>query len=105
MAFRVELSPEVLADLDAIASHIREQGSFESAGKWFNGMIDAITSLRDMPERCPLADESSDLQTEIRFLLHGKRNRRYKVYFAVHNVRNGANLPRPALGDEAGRCR
>ena len=39
-----------------------------------------------MPSRCTLAGESDDLQTEVRLLLHGKRNRRYKVYFAIHHA-------------------
>jgi plasmid stabilization system protein ParE len=85
MAFRVELSPEALADLDGIATHILKRGSPESAERWFNGIIDAIRSLHNMPERCPIADESADLQTQVRFLLHGKRNRRYRIYFAIHN--------------------
>jgi len=32
MVFRVEISPEALADLDAIAPYIRERGSCEGAG-------------------------------------------------------------------------
>jgi len=85
MAFRVEVAPEALADLDAIAAHIRERGSFESAERWFNGIIIAIRSLGELPNRCPLAEESRDLRTEVRLLLHGKRNRRYKIYFAIHH--------------------
>src|SRR5579863_5095473 len=85
MAFRVEISPEALGNLDAIATHIQQHGSFESAERWFNGIVSAIRSLGEMPSRCPLADESDDLQTEVRLLLHGKRNRRYKIYFAIHH--------------------
>jgi plasmid stabilization system protein ParE len=85
MAFRVDVSPEAFADLDAISAHIRERGSFESAERWFNGIVDAIRSLAELPNRCPVADESENLQTEVRLLLHGKRNRRYKVYFAIHH--------------------
>jgi plasmid stabilization system protein ParE len=85
MAFRVDVSPEALADVDAIARHIRERGSFESAERWFNGIIDAIRSLRELPGRCALAEEAEDLQTDVRVLFHGKRNRRYKVYFAIHH--------------------
>jgi plasmid stabilization system protein ParE len=69
MAFRVEVSPEALANLDAIAQHIRERGSFESAERWFNGTLDAIRSLGEPPRRCALAEESEDLQTEVRLLL------------------------------------
>jgi len=85
MAFRVELSPEALGNLDAIAAHIQQQGSFESAERWFNGIVIAIRSLREMPRRCPLAEESDDLHTEVRLLLHGKGNHRYKVYFAIQH--------------------
>ena len=37
-----------------------------------------------MPGRCPLAEESESLQTPVHFLLYGRRNRRYKIYFAIH---------------------
>jgi len=85
MAFRVEISPEAFGNLGAIAAHIQQHGSFESAERWFNGIVIAIRSLGEMPNRCPLAGESDNLQTEVRLLLHGKRSRRYKVYFAIHH--------------------
>jgi plasmid stabilization system protein ParE len=109
MGFRVEVSPEAPANLDAIARHIRERGSFESAERWFNGIINAIRSLSELPRRCALAEESEDLQTEVRLLLHGKRNRRYKIYFAIRHefqtvsvfhVRHWAM--KPAEADELG---
>jgi len=58
MAFRVEVSPRAFDDLDAIAGYIADHGNFERAQEWFNGMIGAIASLKDMPGRCPVADES-----------------------------------------------
>ena len=56
----------------------------QTAERWFNEIVIAIRSLCEMPTRCPLADESDDLRSEVRLLLHGKRNRRYKIYFAIH---------------------
>ena len=53
---------------------------------WFNGIMAAIKPLRDAPQRCPLAEESQQLQAEVRLLLYGKRNRRYKIYFAIHKA-------------------
>jgi hypothetical protein len=38
-----------------------------------------------MPARCPIAPESEELDHEIRVLLHGRKNRAYKVYFAIHH--------------------
>ena len=84
MAFRVEISPEAFADLDRIATYIEVRGSFESAERWFTAILKAIETLAEMPQRCAVAGESSDLETEVRLLLHGKRNRRYKVYFSIH---------------------
>jgi plasmid stabilization system protein ParE len=55
-----------------------------SAERWFNGITAAIKTLRDAPRRCPLAEEPRQLQAEVRLLRYGKRNRRYKIYFAVH---------------------
>jgi plasmid stabilization system protein ParE len=84
MAFRVDVSPRAFEDLDGIADYITKHGSFDRAQKWFNEMVDAIASLKDMPCRCPVADESEELGREVRFLLHGKRSPMYKVYFSVH---------------------
>jgi plasmid stabilization system protein ParE len=66
MGFRVEIAPQAHADLDAIADYIEKRGRFASAERWFNGIIDAIGSLKEQPSRCPLAEESEELRTEIR---------------------------------------
>ena len=83
MAFRVEIEPQALEDLDGIADHIKRKSSFVVAERWFNGMIDAIASLEEMPARCPIAPESEAIGREIRLLLHGRKNRAYKIYFAI----------------------
>lgn len=84
MAFRVEIEPEALEDLDSIADYIKARSSFATAEKWFNGMMNDIASLKEMPARCPLAPEAKELGAEIRLLLHGKKNRGYKIYFTIH---------------------
>jgi len=61
MVFRVELAPAAVEDLDRIAVYIRERGSFESADRWFRGIIGEIRSLREMPRRCPISEESGAL--------------------------------------------
>ena len=83
MAFRVELSPRAFDDLDEIARYIQQQSSFEQAEEWFNGIMAAIHTLEDMPSRSPVADESEELGQEVRLLLFGKRNRKYKVYYSI----------------------
>ena len=83
MAFRVEIAPRAFNDLDEIATYIEQQSSFEQAEEWFNGIIAAIRTLEDMPERCRIADESEELGQEIRVLLYGRRNRKYRVYYSI----------------------
>lgn len=85
MAFRVEIAPRALRDLDEIAEYIKRGGGFGQAEEWFNGMIDAIRTLEEMPARCPIADESYELGQEVRLLLHGKRSRKYRVYYAIRH--------------------
>jgi plasmid stabilization system protein ParE len=87
MVFRVELAPRAFADLDSIAGDIRERESFESAEKWFNGILRAIESLAEMPQRCRVAEESRDLGREVRVLLYGRKNRAYRVFYAIHGTR------------------
>ena len=69
--------------MDEIARYIQQQSSFEQSEAWFNGIIAAIRTLEDMPHRCPVAEESKELGQEVRLLLHGKRNRQYKVFYSV----------------------
>ena len=83
MAFRVEVAPQASRDLDAIATYIAKHGSFDQAQAWFNSIMGAIAALRELPNRCPVAEESEDLGGQVRLLLHGRRNRRYKVYFSI----------------------
>jgi plasmid stabilization system protein ParE len=86
MAFRVDISPRAFDDLDQIARYIKQQASFEQAEEWFNGIVAAIKTLEDLPHRCRVAEESRELGQEVRLLLHGKRNRQYKVYYSVQQT-------------------
>jgi plasmid stabilization system protein ParE len=86
MAFRVEISPRAFNDLDEIAEYIRQRSSFAQSEKWFNGIIAALRSLEHSPHRCQVTEESEELGQEVRVLLYGKRNRRYKVYYSVQET-------------------
>ncbi len=85
MAFRVEIAPRAFSDLDGIAACIKERGSHESGRRWFNGIVGAIGALGNMPSRCPVAEESEELGQQVHLLLHGRRNRSYKVYYSIHD--------------------
>jgi len=75
----------------------------EAADRWFYGLLDTIATLEILPGRCPLAPESKFLNHEIRELLYGRRQNKYRILFTiteseVHvvHVRHGSRL---ALGE------
>ena len=82
MAYRVDISPSALADAEAAYLRIKAF-SPAAAGQWYEGLLKAIFSLENFPERCPIAPESDDIGKELRQLLYGKRGRVYKIFFAV----------------------
>jgi hypothetical protein len=59
--------------------------------------MEAIDSLKENPERCPLAPEADAFEVAIRQLLYGKRAGIYRILFTVHgsvvrvhHIRHGA---------------
>ena len=79
------------------------QHNDEAAIRWYNRLMEVICSLETFPERCPLAPESRNLKKEIRQILHGQKQHKYRVLFdivgdevRILHIRHGARL---ALGE------
>ena len=100
MAFRVEISPRAFNDLNEIARYTKLQGNFKQAEEWFNGIIAAIRTLEGMPNRCRVADESEELGQEVRLLLYGKRNRKYRVYYSIRQRTPSTGAVRATSSDQ-----
>jgi plasmid stabilization system protein ParE len=95
MAFNVEISPRAFRDLDELATELKERSQNGAvARKWFLAVVGAIDSLAEMPERRPVVTEARDEIERVRLLLHGKRNRRYRIYYCVRKV--GPSVERSA---------
>jgi plasmid stabilization system protein ParE len=54
----------------------------ENAGRWINGLDQAIDSLSTFPTRCPLAPENDTFVEEVRQHLYG----RYRILFTLLDV-------------------
>jgi plasmid stabilization system protein ParE len=78
MAFRVEISPSALADVEEAFLYIQQDFPLK-AEEWYDGLVNAILSLEKFPNRCPLASESEEIGREIRQLLYSK----YRILFSV----------------------
>jgi hypothetical protein len=48
-----------------------------------SGNQEAVYSLRELPERCPLAPENKEFPFEVRQLLYGRGSHRYRILFTV----------------------
>ncbi len=83
MAYRVRFSQTAVADADAIYEWMKTHYSEKTATKWYNGLVDAVQTLKEFPNSFPYAPEREETGMELRQLLYGKRSAVYRVIFAV----------------------
>jgi plasmid stabilization system protein ParE len=104
MEFQVIILPSAERDIGEAYEWLAVQNE-EAAILWYNRLLEVVASLATFPERCPLASESGYFNVEIREILHGRRQHKYRILFTVRkgavyvlHVRHGARL---ALGETA----
>jgi plasmid stabilization system protein ParE len=83
MAFRVEISLEAQIEADGILEWLLSQHAGETGLRWFQGLVNAVESLANFPERCSLAPENSEFSFEVRHLLYGRKPHVYRVVFTI----------------------
>jgi plasmid stabilization system protein ParE len=100
--YRVIILPSAERDITQAYLWLAERDE-DAAIRWYNRLLEVILSLGTFPERCPPAPESRHFQTEIRQILHGHRQHKYRILFDIRedrvrilHVRHGARL---ALGE------
>ena len=99
MAFQVDITDPALIDAEDYVRFIRDvRREPETSERWFRGLVEAIYSLEEFPERCPVIPEQDDFPFEIRHLIYfshriifGVRhdNRSVVVYRVYHGSRRG----------------
>ncbi|BDI16790.1 hypothetical protein ANSO36C_25920 [Nostoc cf. commune SO-36] len=85
MAFQVEITPIAEAQIEQAYRWYREQNP-EFADRWFRGLMNAIATLQEKPQRCTLAVEHEIFPEEVRQLLYGKVKNVYRVLFAIRDT-------------------
>src|SRR5436189_5830088 len=105
----VVVQPSAQAEMEGAYEWIGERAPL-TAVRWYNGLLKAIGSLADNPERCLLAPEDEYFPEEIRNLLYGKRRNAFRVIFTlrgdtVHvlHFRRGTRQVRKPKGREGAR--
>lgn len=79
MAYRIEISPTAIADVEGIFLWMKDY-SIDQAHQWVRGCYEIMLTLENFPNRCPLAIESQYLNRPVRQLLHKKQ---YRILFTV----------------------
>lgn len=84
MEFRVR--PSATAERDMLEAYLWYQERNPSyAVEWYNGILEAISSLQRFPARCALAPISSAFERKIRQLLYGKERGVYRIIFTIRD--------------------
>jgi hypothetical protein len=87
MRYEVVLTERAKQQLDA-ASAWYDGNAPEIANDWYNGFLDALTSLEINPDQHSIARESNEFVTQIRQLLFGLGKRKtHRAVFSIHRDR------------------
>ncbi len=71
MTYDVRITPRASDDLEAAARWWFNNRSADQAFRWYQGFLDQLESLDEMPERCPLARENPRVPFDLRELHYG----------------------------------
>jgi plasmid stabilization system protein ParE len=83
VTYRIDLSSVAKAEADTAFVSFSKYATPDQAQSWYQGLIKAIGTLREMPRRCPVARENAFFSQEIRQLLYGKGRHTYRILFTV----------------------
>ena len=78
MPYKVEIAPQAAKEIEEIYLYIA-QDSLGAAMRWYFAIHDKIQTLKESPNRCPMAFESRFYSYAIRNLISGS----YRVLFRV----------------------
>ena len=97
MAYTVKIMPRAQADMDRLCGWVSARSPLHGL-EWFEGLVEAVESLQEHPNRCALAPEFR--ARRIRHMLYGKGRHVYRILFRVKGevveiltVRHGARKP------------
>ncbi|MGI0492453.1 type II toxin-antitoxin system RelE/ParE family toxin [Alkalinema pantanalense CENA528] len=83
MKYRIEISSIAEAEADGAFLRLSQVTSLEKARQWYSGLLQAISSLSQMPKRCSLARENEYFSQEVRQLLYGRGRNSYRILFII----------------------
>jgi plasmid stabilization system protein ParE len=85
VTYRLRVTARAVGDADAAYAWIAEHLSPAQAERWYQGLFEKMETLTRQPTRCPRAAESDRFPEELRELLYGKRNNKYRILFTIRD--------------------
>ena len=85
MTYDLEFTSEAKQDIDRISAwYLSESKSIEVANRWYDGMLNALESLKEFPESFSLAGETDEFPYDLRQLLYGSgRHKTHRALFRI----------------------
>ncbi|HXY47880.1 MAG TPA: type II toxin-antitoxin system RelE/ParE family toxin [Terriglobales bacterium] len=87
MVYVVNLTARAERDLAFLFAEINAEHS-DAALKWYRGLSEAILSLEEHPNRCPVTPENANL----RHLFYGRKPHFYRVIYRVRERRKQVDV-------------
>ena len=81
MTYTVIVTESAARELDEAYDWLALQTDI--APTWYNGLLDAVLSLKDMPGRCPLSPHAEEGDRKTRQLVYGDRRHAYLILFEI----------------------
>ncbi len=82
MAFQVKVTDAAKVQIRN-AYHWHKRNLPLLADSWLDGLLKALDTLKQFPNRCPAAPENDEFREEVRQLLYGKQRNAYRILFTV----------------------
>jgi plasmid stabilization system protein ParE len=84
MTFQVIIQPVAERNIrQQVEWIVAQSNSPATALRWARAIRTKIDTLKTSPLRCPVDPESDAYGEEVRMLLHGKRNKKFRILFVV----------------------
>jgi plasmid stabilization system protein ParE len=83
MMYQIDVSSVASSEADQAALTVARLLGAERSKEWYDGLLTAIASLKQMPKRCAVAREDEFLSLEVRQLLYGKGRSTYRIVFTI----------------------
>jgi toxin ParE1/3/4 len=87
MAYLINVTARAARDLAFLFAEINAQHS-DAARKWYRGLKEAILTLEEHPNRCPVTRENANLRN----LLYGHKPHVYRVIYRVMEKRKRVDI-------------